>query len=77
LLFQKNDKIKKLGFIMWPAADAFNNNFTATPNYILSKLKESKSYSFNNTLNAYLKNVWSVLAAPFTSLSGRQNPANA
>ncbi len=77
LLFQKNDKFKKLGFIMWPAADAFNNNFAATPNYISLKLKESKSFSFTHTMNAYLKNVWSVIAAPFASVIGRQNPANA
>lgn len=77
LLFQKKDKMKKLGFIMWPAADAFNNNFVATPAYILAKLKEGKTYSITGTLNAYLKNVWAIIAAPFTVQSPGQNTANA
>ena len=39
LLYQKTNKLKKLSFIMWPVADAFNNNFNATPPLILEKLK--------------------------------------
>ena len=77
LFFQKKDKLKKLSFIMWPAADAFSNNFIATPGYILTKLKERKDYSVSSTVNAYLKNVWTTIAAPFTVQSARQNAANA
>ncbi len=77
LLFQKKDRLKKFSFIMWPAADAFNNNFIATPGYILAKLKERRNYSLANAINGYFKNVWASIAAPFTVQSGRQNAANA
>ncbi len=43
LVFQKTDKLKKLSFILWPMADAFTNNCTATPGVILEKLS-----SYNN-----------------------------
>lgn len=39
LTFQKKDKIKKVAFILWPAKDALQNNFKATPSYILERLK--------------------------------------
>jgi hypothetical protein len=38
LFYQKTDKIKKMGFIFWPAIDALKNNFSANPALILSKL---------------------------------------
>jgi GT2 family glycosyltransferase len=41
LLYQKNDKAKKLSFILWPAKDALKNNFDATPSNILEKLSAS------------------------------------
>jgi GT2 family glycosyltransferase len=55
MLYQKTDKVKKLSFIAWPVADAFNNNFEATPTSILTKLKtKPNSYNFGNGL----KNTW-------------------
>ncbi len=41
LVFQKTDKFKKLGFIIWPAVDAFSNNFSQTPDRILQRLNSS------------------------------------
>jgi GT2 family glycosyltransferase len=41
LLFQKTDKLKKLGFIFWPAADALTYNFNATPSSISSRIKNN------------------------------------
>ncbi len=38
LVFQKSNKIKKITFLFWPAADAFTNNFKATPTYITARL---------------------------------------
>jgi GT2 family glycosyltransferase len=38
VFYQKTDKIKKMRFILWPAIDAFRNNFSANPGVILSKL---------------------------------------
>jgi rhamnopyranosyl-N-acetylglucosaminyl-diphospho-decaprenol beta-1,3/1,4-galactofuranosyltransferase len=65
LLFQKSNKLKKLSFIAWPLADAFKNNFDATPSTILSGLKSRSTYSFSNTVNNYLKNIGGAIAAPF------------
>jgi rhamnopyranosyl-N-acetylglucosaminyl-diphospho-decaprenol beta-1,3/1,4-galactofuranosyltransferase len=39
LCFQKTNRRKKLAFILWPAKDALQNNFTATPASILERLK--------------------------------------
>ncbi len=67
LLFQKTDKIKKLNFIMWPVADAFKDNFDATPAFILSKLKTNQTFSLTGSLNSYLKSTWLNILAPFTT----------
>ncbi len=39
MLFQKTDKMKKLGFIVWPLSDAIVNDFSATPDYVLERLR--------------------------------------
>jgi hypothetical protein len=66
ILFQKTDKLKKLSFIMWPAADAINNNFEALPPVILSRLKSDETISLTASLNTYLKTTWINLLAPFS-----------
>jgi GT2 family glycosyltransferase len=72
LLFQKTDKIKKLGFIIWPVADAFNNNFEATPPFILAKLKANQRFSLTGSINSYLKATWlNILAALTSARAGR------
>ncbi len=43
LVFQRTDRLKKLRSIVRPVADAFTNNFTATPSLILQKLNNSKN----------------------------------
>lgn len=72
LLYQKTDKLKKISFMMWPAADAFTNNFEATPPMILTKLKTRSTFSLNTTLNGYLKNIWSAVLTPFTPQRNRR-----
>jgi rhamnopyranosyl-N-acetylglucosaminyl-diphospho-decaprenol beta-1,3/1,4-galactofuranosyltransferase len=67
LLFQKTDKMKKLNFIMWPVADAFKNNFEATPLFILSKLKTKETFSLTGSLNSYVKTTWLNILASFSS----------
>ncbi|MBC7509910.1 MAG: glycosyltransferase family 2 protein [Ferruginibacter sp.] len=47
MVYQKTDKIKKLGFIFWPASDAFSSNFLATPQTILTRLNAGSFISFN------------------------------
>lgn len=64
LLFQKTNKLKKLNFILWPATDAFVNNFTATPGLILEKLKVKSENSFNSNFANSLRNIWSLLFNP-------------
>jgi GT2 family glycosyltransferase len=72
LLFQKTDKIKKLGFIIWPVVDAFNNNFEATPPFILAKLKANQRFSLTGSINSYLKTTWlNILAALTSARAGR------
>ncbi len=48
ILFQKNDKRKKIRFIAWAVTDAFNHNFTQSPISILNHIKEN--YLENDTL---------------------------
>jgi rhamnopyranosyl-N-acetylglucosaminyl-diphospho-decaprenol beta-1,3/1,4-galactofuranosyltransferase len=67
LLFQKTDKLKKLNFMMWPVADAFKNNFEATPPFILDKLKTKQTFSLTASLNGYLKSTWLNILAPFST----------
>ena len=62
---------------MWPVADAFNNNFEATPPLILAKLKTNENFSLTSTLNSYLKSTWSNILAPFSAANAEKSTANA
>ncbi len=62
LTYQKTDKLKKLNFIFWPAKDAFQNNFEATPAYILQRLKNKNASKFIDNLNGYFKTFKSLTA---------------
>ncbi len=63
VFFQKTNKLKKLNFILWPAMDAFVNNFTATPAVILERLKVKSENSFNTNIANSFKTFWSLLFA--------------
>lgn len=76
LLFQKTDRFKKLSFIMWPASDAFNHNFNASPSMILAKLKSADTFSFSRSINTYIKSIWLNILAPFSSTT-TERTANA
>jgi hypothetical protein len=63
LTFQKTDKLKKLYFILWPAKDALQNNFEATPAYILEELKTKSANHLKTDISAYVeasKNIWAL-----------------
>jgi rhamnopyranosyl-N-acetylglucosaminyl-diphospho-decaprenol beta-1,3/1,4-galactofuranosyltransferase len=77
MIFQKTDRLKKLSFIMWPVADAFNNNFEATPPAILLRLKNNEGFSLSTSINSYLKSTWLQILAPFTASSRTERAANA
>jgi rhamnopyranosyl-N-acetylglucosaminyl-diphospho-decaprenol beta-1,3/1,4-galactofuranosyltransferase len=66
LVYQKSDKLKKLGFIFWPAADAFTRQFHADPPFILARLKARKSTPWTVSINNNFKNAMAYLLAPFT-----------
>ncbi len=53
ILFQRTNKLKKLGFILWPMTDAFRNNCNATPSFVLEKL--SSQYSIGNYISYRIK----------------------
>ena len=64
MVYQKTNKLKKLRFILWPAADAVVNNFNATPSFILDRLKIKAENNFNNNFINSIKNIWSLLFTP-------------
>ncbi len=68
LVYQKTDKLKKLNFIFWPAADALRNNFNATPSLILEKLQSQSEQHISSGLIHPLKNIWSLLFNPSSSM---------
>ena len=57
LCYQKTNKLKKLSFIIWPAADAFKNNFTQTPSSILLRINNPQPGNLGGTIGGYFKNV--------------------
>jgi len=63
LVFQKTNKARKIGFILWPVADAIRNDFTATPPAILNRLNEADSRSFQIPVLAPLRSIWHLLFA--------------
>lgn len=63
LIYQRTNKFRKLYAIVSPAADAFTNNFTATPSTILAKLKQADEKPQPVVL-APVKFVWSIFFSP-------------
>ncbi len=68
LFFQKTDKIKKIGFLIWPVFDAFRNDFSAHPSMILSRLSDHtgiNAKSFTGLNFRYNINAISAWLTPF------------
>ena len=65
LTFQKTHKLKKLAFIFWPAKDALQNNFKATPSYVLERLKAN--------MKEYPKAFKNLIAQPTPTLQQFEN----
>ena len=72
LLYQKTDKFKKLGFIFWPAIDAFRNDMNATPQLILSRLNDNSVVSIRNGVSNNIRNIRFSLLLPFTFSRARR-----
>lgn len=74
LVYQKTNKLKKLNFIFWPAADAIKNNFSATPTLILEKLKIQSEPGFNDSFLSSFRNFLSLLFNPSSSMVKKIQP---
>ncbi|MBC7689489.1 MAG: glycosyltransferase family 2 protein [Aquabacterium sp.] len=72
ILFQKTDKIKKLGFLFWPATDALLKDYNATPQFILSKLSNAKDGISKVSVQQYFRNFLSAFFMYFIPLRGRR-----
>jgi hypothetical protein len=66
IVFQKTNKLKKVGFIVWPATDALLNNFSVTPSLIMERLKKKPSHTFDFIPNylKYIKNIFTGNITP-------------
>lgn len=75
LVFQKKDRMKKLGFIGWPMIDALTKNFNATDSFVRKRMKYQYSMPYSKLMMARMKNfVYSIL---FPSLGEDTKPATA
>jgi hypothetical protein len=72
LVYQKTDRVKKLGFIFWPATDAFSSNFTQTPQTILTRLKANPWESYRLGYNNYVKFTRQAIQGLFTLPGARR-----
>jgi GT2 family glycosyltransferase len=66
MVYQKTDRIKKLGFIFWPATDAFSSNFTQNPQTILTRLKSNPFDNYKMAYSNYIKYTRQALQSFFT-----------
>lgn len=62
LVFQKTNKLQKLGFILWPMTDALTNNCRATPSYILKRISENSAYWPGNYLFHQMRNLRGIIS---------------
>ncbi|MEO6290864.1 MAG: glycosyltransferase family 2 protein [Ginsengibacter sp.] len=67
VLFQKSNKYKKLGFILWPMSDALTNNYDATPAFILERLSSSSQFRLSNYLTYSTRFLRGLLSSPAPS----------
>lgn len=74
LFFQRTNKLKKLNFIFWPVADAFKNNFSATPSIIMQKLQQQHARSYVQAILQPMRNAFYALFIP-TATAERSNTA--
>jgi rhamnopyranosyl-N-acetylglucosaminyl-diphospho-decaprenol beta-1,3/1,4-galactofuranosyltransferase len=75
MLYQKTNKVKKLNFLIWPVADAFRNNYSATPPVILRELNQRNSKANQFSLIAPFKNLFNAVFTPGTTNQGSKPAA--
>jgi GT2 family glycosyltransferase len=64
LLFQKNDKLRKISFAFWPMFDAMNNNYLVTPRFISKKLNDQYVNSFSRLISRPIRNYFCIIFVP-------------
>jgi rhamnopyranosyl-N-acetylglucosaminyl-diphospho-decaprenol beta-1,3/1,4-galactofuranosyltransferase len=72
LYYQKTDRRKKMGFIFWPAIDAFRNDFSATPTIILSRLQTGTTHAIRTTFKNYVRSISLTLLSPLAEARARR-----
>lgn len=70
VLFQKKDRLRKLNFIFWPVADAFRNDFSARPAYILQQLNVQNERSYGQVILTPIRNFFLSIFTPVARPQG-------
>ena len=64
LLYQKNNKLRKISLVFWPMRDALINNYAATPATIKTKINNQYINSFSKLILLPLRNYICSLFVP-------------
>jgi GT2 family glycosyltransferase len=75
LFFQKNNKLRKIIYTVWPMVDAINNNYRTTPNCILKKLNNQYTNSLSRLIGTPIRNYFFIIFVP--SLKETSTPITA
>lgn len=75
LVFQKNHKLRKISFALWPMLDALSNNYRVTPRFISRKLNDQYVSSFSRLISRPLRNYFCTIFVP--SLKETSTPLTA
>jgi hypothetical protein len=75
LIFQKNDKLRKVSFAIWPILDAIKNNYQLTPTVVKRKLNDQYTSSFSRLISIPIRNYFCTIFVP--SLKETSTPLTA
>jgi rhamnopyranosyl-N-acetylglucosaminyl-diphospho-decaprenol beta-1,3/1,4-galactofuranosyltransferase len=73
VVYQKNDKFRKLSFIGWPMIDALTNNFNATDSFVRKRMRYQYSMSYSKLIVFRIKKY--IHSTLFSSLGEDSQPA--
>lgn len=63
MVYQRTDRLKKIKFLLWPATDAINGNYHATPSFVQRKLSCNTPSRYRYAIRGYLANVHSTFSS--------------
>jgi rhamnopyranosyl-N-acetylglucosaminyl-diphospho-decaprenol beta-1,3/1,4-galactofuranosyltransferase len=61
LVFQKEDKLKKINFLFWSSSHAINNNFALVPKDVLNQLQTTNQQATGFKPIGYIKNFGNLI----------------